>query len=816
MSSNNQEDQAKSAQKNGLELPQLLFKSSLAASPAPNVSKPTVSGSFVNHDFASSNTPISLSGVNYSNSGSGNTGGDLLDLGNDDSDDDDSTSGSDGENDDNDDDMNKERQQTEKNAERIVISENNKETGSKKDVDNSGKLENVELINKNLAEKMASIDISNNDSITDQKKPDSASHQYKSVEIDHKLEKERIPVDQNNNTRLESEGSDNKEPVASIETEKELHKDIESKKDSSSETPLIRAPLITTESKDRIINRVPMPVKSKQQLKEQEKKLQETKIKNEQDRSRQKKQDPNNLPFDFQRFLTYLKSKSADSIVKYLKSFLIAFSKKNWTVAEQVKLITDFKNFIYDKMTTVQPFSKMNETEFINCQEGMEKLIMNRLYDQVFSPVIMESKLDKSHKEDISKDEFLKNQILRFSWVTNEHLDLDNYFVTKGESFIQLAISELIKINNYRSPRDKIICILNCCKVIFAMLKNSAKETNADAFIPTLIYIVLRTDEDLRLNSNISYIERFRNEDGLAGEVSYYVSSFWAVIGFVESLNKDSLTITQDEWDSYMKPFEETNKSELEDLNLQKELEQRKLQNKKKIASKNAQTIPDTGTEQEDNTNSSNLSPGPLPISQILSPLQSIQSFFQGIGDDSTSSGSNANMSGFLDEERESTPLNSRNLLDLRLANTGSGISANEPQNPDKVANNNSVSSGTTIKQQTLTAPNLDSQVLSTPTILSWGKNKLQTLSLNQNEEQQQQGPQSSNPNQSVLEKFKKQSRAEYLAQQAFEKEADELTERLSAMFPSLDKEIIKDVVILNKARASVCVDTCLQLTESS
>lgn len=26
---------------------------------------------------------------------------------------------------------------------------------------------------------------------------------------------------------------------------------------------------------------------------------------------------------------------------------------------------------------------------------------------------------------------------------------------------------ELLKIKSYRAPRDKIICVLNCCKVIF-------------------------------------------------------------------------------------------------------------------------------------------------------------------------------------------------------------------------------------------------------------------------------------------------------------------------------------------------------------
>ena len=30
--------------------------------------------------------------------------------------------------------------------------------------------------------------------------------------------------------------------------------------------------------------------------------------------------------------------------------------------------------------------------------------------------------------------------------------------------------TELVKINHYKAPRDKLICILNCCKVIFGLL----------------------------------------------------------------------------------------------------------------------------------------------------------------------------------------------------------------------------------------------------------------------------------------------------------------------------------------------------------
>ncbi|ODV63085.1 guanine nucleotide exchange factor VPS9 ASCRUDRAFT_74483 [Ascoidea rubescens DSM 1968] len=307
------------------------------------------------------------------------------------------------------------------------------------------------------------------------------------------------------------------------------------------------------ENNDTIENKT-VPPTTKLELKIQEKKLKAEKEKENELHKSIQKQDPNNLPFDFQRFLTYLKNKKADPIVRYLKSFLLAFSKRTWSVNEQVKLISDFKNFIYSKMLACHPFNKMNETEYINCQEGMEKLIMNRLYDQVFSPAIQVSSLDQSHSEDIIKDVMLNKQIRKFNWITPKHLDLDTKLIKKGSEFIKLAQNQLTKMNSYRSPRDKIICILNCCKVIFGLLKQLEKETNADSFIPLLIYIILsnsvnKEKKDLKLTSNLYYIERFRNKDWLTGEVSYYLSSFWVVIGFLEKLNKNSLTITDEEWE---------------------------------------------------------------------------------------------------------------------------------------------------------------------------------------------------------------------------------------------------------------------------
>ena len=57
-------------------------------------------------------------------------------------------------------------------------------------------------------------------------------------------------------------------------------------------------------------------------------------------------------------------------------------------VHEQVKIISDFLEFITKKMASCEIWRTVSEQEFDNAREGMEKLVMNRLYTQTFSPAI--------------------------------------------------------------------------------------------------------------------------------------------------------------------------------------------------------------------------------------------------------------------------------------------------------------------------------------------------------------------------------------------------------------------------------------------
>lgn len=191
------------------------------------------------------------------------------------------------------------------------------------------------------------------------------------------------------------------------------------------------------------------------------------------------------LPFDFHRFLSQLRHRSADPVAKFLKSFLGEFAKKQWMVHEQVKIVQDFLNFIYGKMENCEVWRDVGEVEMDNAREGMEKLVMNRLYTQTFSPAIPPPSAGSSrrnnrggddrfpgrrgqHQEDVERDDILAQKVRIYGWIREEHLDIgDTVTGDGGRRFLGLAVDEMIKMGSYRAPRDKVICVLNCCKVIF-------------------------------------------------------------------------------------------------------------------------------------------------------------------------------------------------------------------------------------------------------------------------------------------------------------------------------------------------------------
>ncbi|KAJ6498340.1 hypothetical protein DFH09DRAFT_1052082 [Mycena vulgaris] len=257
------------------------------------------------------------------------------------------------------------------------------------------------------------------------------------------------------------------------------------------------------------------------------------------------KTDP---PFDFQKFLDQMKTRNAEIVAKYLKSFLSNFAKRTFTVSDQVKIINDFLNFIVKPMRESDIWKNASDAEFDNALEGMEKLVMNQLYQFTFTPQVVHAVPRRQiTADDLERDRVLTQRIALFGWIREPHLDIP---VGEGsQGFLMFAQQELLKVNHYKAPRDKLICILNCCKVIFGLIRHLKKEEGADSFVPILIFVVLKANPE-HLLSNVEFINRFRNPVKLQSEAGYYLSSLMGAVSFIETMDHTSLSnISQEEFE---------------------------------------------------------------------------------------------------------------------------------------------------------------------------------------------------------------------------------------------------------------------------
>ena len=128
-------------------------------------------------------------------------------------------------------------------------------------------------------------------------------------------------------------------------------------------------------------------------------------------------------------------------------------------VHEQVKIISDFLVFITNKMALCEVWREVSDGEFDNAKEGMEKLVMNRLYSQTFSPAIpspptiprsasrsKRKELERlhgpwrrgQHQEDVERDDVLTQKMGIYSWVREAHLDIQPVG-EHGRRFLNLA-----------------------------------------------------------------------------------------------------------------------------------------------------------------------------------------------------------------------------------------------------------------------------------------------------------------------------------------------------------------------------------------
>ncbi|XP_071946477.1 rab5 GDP/GTP exchange factor-like [Antedon mediterranea] len=248
----------------------------------------------------------------------------------------------------------------------------------------------------------------------------------------------------------------------------------------------------------------------------------------------------------FSEFLKFMNKPAANDIAKLCRGVVERIHKStDLTTEEQSVLVQDFYHSIEEKLDISPTFKNCTEEQCDKILDHIEKFIMTQLYSLLFSPPLT---------DDEQKDLAIQNRIRRLRWVSTDMLealiDESNENVCK---MMNEAETELIEMNSKRAPLDKLNCVVNCSKLVFKMLQaTKGSPVSADDFLPVLIYTVLKANPPC-LHSNVQYITRFANPQRIMkGEPGYFFTNLCCAITFIENLDAQSLSISQDDYDEYM------------------------------------------------------------------------------------------------------------------------------------------------------------------------------------------------------------------------------------------------------------------------
>lgn len=187
----------------------------------------------------------------------------------------------------------------------------------------------------------------------------------------------------------------------------------------------------------------------------------------------------------FYDFLDRMRNPASLDLVRSIKSFIVSFSFYAPNPESDGKRLQEFLETMEATIRDHTLWAGATEEEVDSAIEGLEKYVMTKLFSRTFAASIEDSKADQEISEKICP--------LR-SFLKPEHLDIPQNF--HNESSWLLAQKELQKINAFKSPREKLLCIMSCCRIINNLLLNGSTSddhvSGADDFLPILIYITIK------------------------------------------------------------------------------------------------------------------------------------------------------------------------------------------------------------------------------------------------------------------------------------------------------------------------------------
>jgi len=239
-------------------------------------------------------------------------------------------------------------------------------------------------------------------------------------------------------------------------------------------------------------------------------------------------------PLTFQTFLEKMRQPSASSLVRDVKTFIASLEDDASASADAASLGRRVRAFLRDTehaFLSHPAWRGASSAELEASGEGLEKYVMTKAHGRTFG----------RGARDETRDEALRRRIGALREIVDAK-NLDVVESSHARASWALAESELGKMNQFKAPRDKLVCVLNTCRIINNTLTSrQGSDGGADEFLPVLIYVTLRANPE-RLESNLKYIQRFRGESRLISEAAYFFTNLVSAVRFLSRARASDFT----------------------------------------------------------------------------------------------------------------------------------------------------------------------------------------------------------------------------------------------------------------------------------
>ncbi|XP_038139390.1 GTPase-activating protein and VPS9 domain-containing protein 1 isoform X3 [Cyprinodon tularosa] len=219
-------------------------------------------------------------------------------------------------------------------------------------------------------------------------------------------------------------------------------------------------------------------------------------------------------------------------LLEHMETKMLEFIKafQGCTAADdKTAAVEDFLRYLYGAMARDAIWQFASEDQLQDAQMAIERSVMNRIFKLAFYP---------NQDGDILRDQLFHEHIQRLSKVvTANHRALQIPEVYLKEAPWPSAQAEIRTINAYKTPRDKVQCILRMCSTIMNLLSlaNEDSVPGADDFVPVLVFVLIRANPPCLL-STVQYINNFY-ASRLSGEECYWWMQFTAAVEFIKTID---------------------------------------------------------------------------------------------------------------------------------------------------------------------------------------------------------------------------------------------------------------------------------------